>query len=118
MSAGDRTRRSPLACLLVALVVALGLSGAAQAGAAAGHGHPVVATAAGGQGPQAILDLHSQPRPGEHRQTGKATALLSALVIIVSSAGRHRPSSPARGLPSSSGRPACGSRAPPAFAPA
>lgn len=117
MSAGDRVRRSPLACLLVALVVALGLSGAAQAGAAAGHGHSVVATAAGTQGPQAILDLHSQPRPGEHRQTGKVAGLLSALVIVLL-AGRRRPSSPARDVPPPSGRPACGSRAPPAFAPA
>jgi hypothetical protein len=117
MSAGDRTRRSPLACLLVALVVAFGLGGAAQPGAAAGHGHPVVATTAGGQGHQAILDLHSQPRPGGHRQTGTAEGLLSALVIVVL-AGRHRLSSPGRDLPPSSGRPACGSRAPPAFAPA
>lgn len=117
MSAGDRVRRSPLACLLVALVVALGLSGTAQAGAAAGHGHPVVATAAVGPGTQAILDLHSQPRPGEHRQTGKAAGLLSALVILLL-AGRRRLSSPARDVPPPSGRPACGSRAPPVFAPA
>ena len=118
MSAGDRVRRSPLACLLVALVVAFGLSGAAQAGAAAaGHGHPVVATATGAQGPQAILDLHSQPRPGEHRQTGTAAGFLSALVIVLL-AGRRRRSAPARDVPPSSGRPACGSRAPPVFAPA
>jgi hypothetical protein len=77
----------------------------------------VVATAAGTQGPQAILDLHSQPRPGEHRQTGKVAGLLSALVIVLL-AGRRRPSSPARDVPPPSGRPACGSRAPPAFTPA
>jgi hypothetical protein len=117
MPAADRTRQSPLACLLVALVVALGLSGAAQAGAAAGHGHPMVATAAVGPGPQAVLDLHSQPRPGEHRPTGKAAGLLSALVIVLL-AGRRRLSSPARDVPPASGRPACGSRAPPVFAPA
>ena len=117
MSAGDRTRRSPLVCLLVALVVALGLGGAAQPGAATGHGHPVVATTTGGQGHQAILDLHSQPRPGGHRQTGTGAALLSALVIAVL-AGRRRLSCRARDLPPSSGRPACGSRAPPVSAPA
>jgi hypothetical protein len=117
MSAADRARRSPLACLLVALVVAFGLSGAAQAGVAAGHGHLVVATAAGVQGPQAVLDLHSQPRPGEHRQTGTAAGFSPALVIVPA-AGRRRLSSPARDVPPSSGRPACGSRAPPVFAPA
>jgi hypothetical protein len=105
-----------LACLLVALVLALGLSGAAHAGAAAGHDHPVVA-AAGGHGPQAILDLHSQPRPGEHRPTGKAAGVLSALVILLP-AGRRRLSSPARDVRPAIGRPACGSRAPPASTPA
>ncbi|GAB2849430.1 hypothetical protein GCM10027176_60710 [Actinoallomurus bryophytorum] len=117
MSAADRTRRSPLACLLIALVVAFGLSGAAQAGAAADHGHPVVATATGGQGPQAILDLHAQPRPGEHRQTGTGAGLLSALVVVLL-AGRRRLLSPGRDVLPASGRPACGSRAPPVSAPA
>jgi hypothetical protein len=114
MSAADRVRRSPLACLLVALVLALGLGGAARAGVAAGDGHPVVAAVAGAQGPQAILDLHSHPRLGEHRQPGKAAGLLSTLVIALL-LGHLRRSFRPRTTPPALGRPACGSRAPPGF---
>jgi hypothetical protein len=116
MTAGGRTRRSPLACLLVALFLALGLSGAAQAGAGTGDGHPMVASAAGGQAPQAALVLHSQPRLGGHRQTGDAAALLSALVGCLL-LGRWRRSAATHDVPPAAGRPARGSRAPPAQAP-
>ncbi|MCW2863243.1 MAG: hypothetical protein JWP48_4951 [Actinoallomurus sp.] len=114
MAAGGRTRRSPLVSLLVALFLLLGLSGAAQAGPGAGDGHPIVASAAGGQAPQAILVLHSQPRLGGHRQTGDAAALLSALVICLL-LGRWRRSAAVRDVPPAAGRPARGSRAPPVF---
>jgi hypothetical protein len=112
MSAADRTRRSPLACLLVALVLTLGLGGAARSGVAAGDGHPVVAAAATGQGPQAVLDLHSHPRLGEHRQPGKTVGPLSTLVIALLLGYRRRSFRP-RTAPPALGRPACGSRAPP-----
>ncbi|MDN3351561.1 hypothetical protein [Actinomadura sp. DC4] len=108
----DRTRRSPLACLLVALVLALGLGGAARTGASAGDGHAVVAAASGGQGPQAVLDLHSHPRLGEHRSSGKAAGPLSALVVALLIGRRRRSFRPVATL-SAPGRPACGSRAPP-----
>jgi hypothetical protein len=114
MSAADRARRSPPVCLLVALLLALGLGGAARAGLAAGDGHPVVAAVAGSHGPQAVLDLHSHPRLGEHRPAGKAAGLLSALVIALL-LGRLRRSFRPRTAPPALGRPACGSRAPPGF---
>jgi MYXO-CTERM domain-containing protein len=112
MSAADRTRRSPLACLLVALVLALGLGGAAHAGTAPGDGHSVIASLAGSQGQQAVIDLHSHPRLGEHRQPGKAAGPLSALVIALLLGHRRRSFRP-RTAPPALGRPACGSRAPP-----
>lgn len=110
---GRDARRSPLACLLVALVIALGLGGGAPAGLGGGDRHPVVAAASGGQGPQAVLDLHTQPRLGEHRSSGATAALLSALVIALA-LGLLRGPAPARTALPAVGRPACGSRAPPA----
>jgi hypothetical protein len=108
MTAGDRR----LASLLVALALALGLGGAARPGAVPGDGHPMVAAAVGGQGPQAVLDLHSQPRLAQH--PGKAAGPLSTLVLALL-LGYRRRSSPARDVACVTGRPACGSRAPPAL---
>ncbi|GLY77470.1 hypothetical protein [Actinoallomurus iriomotensis] len=114
MPAADRTRRSPLACLLVALALALGLSGAAQMGAGAGGGHPMVTAASGVPGPQAVLDLHAQPRLGAPR--ADAAAVPSALLVILLLGRRLRriPARAARGAP---GRPPRGGRAPPASPP-
>jgi hypothetical protein len=109
MASGDRARRSPLACLLVALVLGLGLGGAGHAAASPGAGHAVL-TAVGGSGPQAVLDLHSVPRLGEH--AGKAAGLAPALVVALLLA-RWRRSSRVRGVVPPPGRPALGSRAPP-----
>jgi hypothetical protein len=109
MASGDRARRSPLACLLVALVLTLGLGGTGHAAASRGAGHAVLA-AAGGSGPQAVLDLHSQPRLGEH--PGKAAGLAPALTVALLLA-RWRRSPRVRGIVSVRGRPALGSRAPP-----
>lgn len=115
MQAADRMRRSPLACLLVALVLALGLSGAAQAGAGAGGGHPVVTAASGVPGPQAVLDLHAQPRLGTPRTDAAAapSALLAVLLL-----GRWRRRIRARAARGAPGRPPRGGRAPPASPPA
>lgn len=113
MTAGDRARRSRLACLLVALVLALGLGGAARSGPGSGDGHPVVATVSGGPSPQAVLDVHLQPRLAPH--PGSAAGPLSALVIALL-LGRGRRTSPAHGVATATGRPACGSRAPPVSA--
>lgn len=111
---GDRARRSPSACLLwtlaaFLLVLGLGLGGTPQGGAAPG-GHPAVA-AAGGQGPQAVLDLHAQPRLAEH--PGKAAGLPVALGVALLLA-RWRCSPRVRTSVAAVGRPAAlGSRAPP-----
>ena len=113
MTAGDRARWSRPVCLLVALVLALGLGGAARSGAGSGDGHPVVATVAGGQSPQAVLDVHLQPRMAPH--PGSVAGPLSALVIALL-IGRRRRTSPAHGAITATGRPACGSRAPPVSA--
>jgi hypothetical protein len=110
MTAGDRAQRSRLACLLVALVLALGLGGAARSAAGPGDGHPVVAAVAGGQSPQAVLDVHFQPRLAPH--PGSAAGPLSALVIALL-LGLRRRTPPGRGVVTATGRPACGSRAPP-----
>ncbi|WP_329253549.1 hypothetical protein OG417_10860 [Actinoallomurus sp. NBC_01490] len=115
MPAADRTRRSPLACLLVALVLALGLSGAAQAGAGTGGGHPMVTSAAGAPGPQAVLDLHVQFRLGTPRPDGFATAPSALLAVLL--LGRRRRRSPARVARGAPGRPPRGGRAPPASPP-
>ena len=112
MSAADRVRRSPPAYLLVALLLALGLGGAPRVAGVTGDVHLVVAAVAGVHGPQAVLDLHSHPRLGEHRQPGKAAGLLSTLVIALLLGHRRRSFRP-RTTPPALGRPACGSRAPP-----
>jgi hypothetical protein len=115
MPAADRTRRSPLACLLVALFLALGLNGAAQAGAGTGAGHPMVTTASGVPGPQAVLDLHIQFRLGVPRPDGLATAPSAPLAVLL--IGRRRRRIPARAARGAPGRPPRGGRAPPASPP-
>jgi hypothetical protein len=111
MTAGSRTRRS--ACLLVAILLVLGLTGTAGVAAGAGDGRPIAVSVAGGPAPHAVLALHAQPRLGVHRPGGDAAALLSALVIALL-LGRRRRTRAARGLPAATARPARGSRAPPA----
>ena len=111
MRAADRTPRSLFACLLgglVALLIALGPGGAAH-GTASPAGHAVVAAAVG-HGPQAILDLHSQPRVAEHPGNSSAPAVAPAValpLILWRRSRRVRASAPVPG------RPALGGRAPP-----
>jgi hypothetical protein len=115
MSATSRRRWPASACLLVALILALGLGGGAvQARVAYGAHHPVVATA-GASGPQAVLGPQSPAWLGGH--LGKAVGPVSALVIGLLLA-RWRRSSAAFGVPRTAARPSCGSRAPPARRPA
>jgi hypothetical protein len=112
MPAADRTRRSPLACLLVVLALALGLSGAAGTGTDAGGGHAAVTSAVTGSGPQAVLGQHLLPRPGAPRPDTAALAA-SALLALLPPARwrRRRPVHAGDGVP---GRPPRGGRAPPA----
>jgi hypothetical protein len=107
----DRVRRSPSAHLLgalVALLLALGSGGTAHDGAASGAS--AVVAAVGGQGPQAVLDLHAQPRIAGHpgKAAGPAVALGVILLLV-----RWRRSPRVRVPVAVAGRLALGSRAPP-----
>lgn len=107
----DRAHRSSPAYLLgalVALLLALGAGGASHGGAAPGE-HAVVAVA-GGQGTQAVLDLHGAPRLAGH--PGNAATASVALGVVLPPA-RWRRSSRAHASPAAFGRPVRGSRAPP-----
>ena len=116
MPPADRTRRSPLACLLVALVLALGLTGAGQGSLSAAGGHPSVTAASGGTGPQALPHQPAQLRLGAPRPDGVAAVPAALLAVLLLLRRRRRPPArPARGAP---GRPPQGGRAPPEPAPA